>query len=540
MRLPSCLLPIVLVASCGGSDDSPGSSSSDGGAESSTDGASEAALDAAADAPFDGGTDVPTARSAFGIFAAFTREFTPYEQAAGLTHDAYLAWAGEQYEELGAHWTRSNLQLMWDLVEPIPGGAYDWFNVMGTEECFSAAGAAGVHYLAVFHEGGVLDPELRNQLEDPEGYQRFVRDVVERYDGDGVEDAPGGIRITHWQVGNETPQIANLPNGAGDYVAWFTLTAEAVRQADPTARMVLVGSTDSSVVDSLHASVIPALASAGVRFDAVDIHHWGGADEVEIHAAADYRSLLDSHGLEDVELWSMEHGTHVGTVTIPDAQCSPACPAAQVCVQIGPTAKCVPRCASDAQCPPAVPLCDTDSGICNQPAQSLEQQARSLVQRYVVNRDAGVSLILWNNLVAWHEFGGQFGGVYDRMGLVSGGFLEFETAADRGKPRPAWFAYRLLASKTDETRAERLGPVDLPGGYASAYRNRETGVVGWVAWSNGGTISFEQQIAAPSVRVTGFVTNESGIPLREETVPAEDGAFAVAVDANPVWLEPSP
>ncbi len=531
MRL-HCLFSIVLVASCGGSDDSPGSSPSDGGAETSADGAVDAALD--------GGADVPTSRSAFGIFASFTREFGAYEQAAGLSHDAYLAWAGEQHVELGAHWTRSNLQLLWDLVEPTAGGAYDWSNVMGTEECFSAAAAAGVHYLAVFHEGGILDPELRNQLDDPVGYQRFVRDVVERYDGDGVDDASGGIRITHWQVGNETPQIDALPHGAEDYVAWFTLTAEAVRQADPTARMVLVGSTDSSVVDALHASVIPALAGAGVRFHAVDIHHWGGADDVEIRAAADYRSLLDSHGLEDVELWSMEHGTHVGTVTIPDAQCSPACPPAQVCVQIGPAAQCVPRCASDAQCPPAVPLCDTDSGICNQPAQSLEQQARSLVQRYVVNRDGGVSLILWNNLVGWHEFGGRFGGVYDRMGLVSGGFLELETTADRGKPRPAWFAYRLLASKTDETQAERLGPVDVPGGYASAYRNRETGAVGWVAWSNGGTISFGQEIAAPSVRVTGFVTNESGIPLREETVSAEGGAFAVTLDANPVWLEPSP
>ena len=535
MRLYPYVFSLAFVTSCGGSNDAPGPSASDAGADVSA----EAKTDAQADGAPDGGSEIPTTRSAFGIFASFTREFGAYEQAAGLTHDAYLAWAGQQHAELGAHWTRSNLQLLWDLVEPTPGGAYDWSNVMGTEQCFSAAAAADVHYLAVFHEGGILDPELRNQLEDAEGYQRFVRDVVERYDGDGVDDAPGGVRITHWQVGNETPQIAALPQGAEDYVAWFTLTAEAVRQADPTARMVLIGSTDASVVDALHASVIPALAGAGVRFDAVDIHHWGRAEEVEIRAAGEYHSLLDAHGLGDVELWSMENGTHVGAVTIADVQCSPACSSAQVCVQIGPTAQCVPKCGSDVQCPPAVPVCDTDSGICNQAAQSPEQQARSLVRRYVVNRDAGVSLILWNNLVAWHEFGGHFGGVYDRMGLVSGGFLEFETEADRGKPRPAWFAYRLLASKTDETRAERLGPADLPGGYASAYRSRETGVVGWVVWSNGGTISFERETSAPSVLVTGFVTDESGIPLREEMVPGA-GVFVVTVDENPVWLEPSP
>lgn len=483
-----------------------------------------------------GGPDTTdTAASAFGVFAGFTGEFTAYEQAAGLTHEQYLSWAGAQYRELGAYWTRSNLQLMWDLVEPEVGQGYDWFNEMGTEECFGAAASAGVHYLAVFHEGGILDDRLHNPLDRAADYQRFVRDVVERYDGDGQDDAPGGIRITHWQVGNETPRIAALPEAAEVYAAWFELTAGAVRQADPAAKVVLVGSTDSSVVDGLHRQVMPMLAERGVRFDAVDIHHWGTAGNVEIPAAAGYRALFDALGLDGVELWSTEHGTWVGEVTRAAADCGAACAPEQVCVAVAGEPRCVPRCTSDADCPSAAPSCDLDSGICGQPDQSPTEQARSLIQRFVVNRDAGVRRIMWNNLVAWHQFGGNYGGIFDRMGLVSGGFLEFETEADRGRPRPAWFSYRMLASRTDELWAERLGPVETGDNRvcASAYRNRSSGLEGWVIWADEEGVVVDRQVAAGGARVTSLITDAEGVPTRDETAPALDGTVEFRSGSDP-------
>jgi hypothetical protein len=92
----------------------------------------------ASDVPFD---DVTTG-SAFGIFAGFTREFGDYEAAARIDHAEYLDWAGEQYRALGAYWTRSNLQLVWDVVEPIMGGGYEWDHEMGTDEAFGAASVA--------------------------------------------------------------------------------------------------------------------------------------------------------------------------------------------------------------------------------------------------------------------------------------------------------------------------------------------------------------------------------------------------------------
>lgn len=545
-RLVIGYLALGLTVACSGSTGDPTDSSvTDGFVDSGVpDGlVPDGGVVDASDGSMPDGSTPSSEESAFGVFASFAPEFGDYERAAGISHPQYLEWAGAQHMALGAHWTRSNLQLIWDRIEPTIGGGYDWFNALGTEDSFGAASAADVHYLAVFHGGGVLHSDLRDQLEDVEAYQRFVQDVVERYDGDGVDDAPGGIVITHWQVGNETPQLANRADGADVYVEWFTATAEAVLRADARAKMVLVASTDSTSIDSVHADVMPRLIAAGVRFDVVDIHHWGTADDIEMRAVPDYRALLDSLGLGDVELWSTEHGTYVGEITPASPTCTPGCRASEICVQVGPMTRCVPQCTSDDTCPSsAKPLCDISTGRCGAPAQSLEDQARSLVKRYVVNRDLGVRLILWNNLVAWNAFGGNPGGIYDRIGLVSGGFLEFETAADRGQPRPSWFAFQRLAARTDELWAERLGPVTLGGDAAvvSAYRNRETGTVGWVAWARSDSATIERDVVGAGVRVTSFITDGAGTPNRDETVTASGGSASVVLDTDPVWIEPLP
>jgi hypothetical protein len=487
-----------------------------------------------------------TALSAFGIFAGFTREFATFEHAIGFDHSEYLAWAGEQYGELGAYWTRSNLQLMWDLVEPTLGGGYDWSNQMGTDEAFGAAWSAGVHYLAVFHEGGLIDGGLRDQLAHKEQYEQFVEAAVERYDGDGVEDAPSGTRITHWQVGNETMKIEQQPNGVDDYVEWFTSTAQAVRRADPGAKMVLIASTDSSTVIDFHTQVITRLVEEGVRFDAVDIHHWGRAEQVEIQAAAGYRDLFESLGVPEVEIWSTEHGTYVGQIVPVLVECDPPCGSQEVCAPFPGESRCVARCTSDQDCPARAPSCHLDSGRCTDPVQTEADQARSLVERYVVNRDLGVRRIMWNNLVGWHEFGGHYGGIFDRIGLVSGGFLEMETEADCGRPRASWHAYKKLAEKTDELVAERLGPVVLSDDnlYVSAYWNRSSGVTGWVGWAwqeptEPSVVELEVEGAASGVRVVSFIVDEQGVPTRDETVEAIGGLVTVEIGVEPVWIEPT-
>jgi hypothetical protein len=496
--------------------------------------------------PSDAGPTGPdTQQSAFGLFAPFTPEFRDYERAAGLSHPEYLQWVGDECNALGAHWTRSNLQLLWDLAEPQLGDGYNWDNAMATQPTFAAAARAGVHYLGVFHAGGLgrtrdgaVPP--RNPLDDPAAYQAFVTAAVERYDGDGIDDAPQGGPIRHWQVGNESPGFTQREGGIDDYLAWYTLTAEAVHRADPTAEMVLIGSVNAEAMDPLHAVIIPQLAAAEIPLAAVDLHHWGRAEQVSMRAVPEYRRLLAAHGLEHVELWSGEHGTYVGQITSPPATCTPACRESQVCAPIGPNPRCVNPCQADTDCPQQAPACVLSTGLCGPPAQSEQDQARSLIKRYVINRDLGVTRILWNNLVAWHCFGGTCGGQFDRMGLVSGGFLDHETPADLGRRRLAWYSYRDLAAKTDAMHAERLGPIEgLPDGvYVSAYRSHHDGTAGFVAWADAPT-TIELPLPTAQAQVVSLISDADGAPLHDALVDVVDGRLSVALHVDPVWIEPA-
>lgn len=81
---------------------------------------------------------------------------------------------------------------------------------------------------------------------DPETWSRFVRNVVERYDGDGVDDMPGLRRtVPYWQAANEFMGVNNTSGGwAGsneDLLAYVNLAHDAVKAADPDAIFVLGG-----------------------------------------------------------------------------------------------------------------------------------------------------------------------------------------------------------------------------------------------------------------------------------------------------------
>ncbi len=196
----------------------------------------------------------PPTGGTFGVFAAFAPEFAPFWTSLGLDYPGYQEWAGARMEDLGAAWTRSNLQLVWDLVEPVPGAGFDWTASFEGDAVFAAAARHGVRYLAVFHEGApTYGPPLRDPLDYLAAYERFVEAAVERYDGDGSGDAPDGFAVRWWQIGNETGGWTASGRTAEDYVRWFEATAAAIRRPDPEARLVLIASTNGDRVDPLHA-----------------------------------------------------------------------------------------------------------------------------------------------------------------------------------------------------------------------------------------------------------------------------------------------
>lgn len=200
----------------------------------------------------------PTVADLFGINEAvavpekFLRNgsLTPDEIRRHLESDAATA------RQLGARHVRANTAnypfLSWYEVRRHPEA------VTRADEYVAIAQGAGLELLLM------LGPWPGNQTanyteryvpEDLADYAAYVRETVERYDGDGVGDAPGLLRpVRYWEVDNE-PDLHNSrpPRDArrkvdpatfetpAEYARVLVVTADAIRQADPAARVLNAG-----------------------------------------------------------------------------------------------------------------------------------------------------------------------------------------------------------------------------------------------------------------------------------------------------------
>lgn len=430
--------------------------------------------------------------SPFGIFGAYAIEYPSFQRRMGFSNQAYWDWVDGHFEKLGAHWTRSNLQLIWDIVEPVIGNGYVWNNQMQSDSVVRRVSSSPtrVHWVGVFHEGGGMRsdrPALRLPMSYPSEYARFVRDAVERYDGDGKDDLPGAS-VKYWQVGNEYPFLERAGRTMADYLAWARLTSSAIKEADPDARVMLIAATQGLRVEPWLETAIRELAPSRV-IDAIDIHHWGKARDWQMTALPSARALLDALGRQDAQIFSCEHGTWAG---------NPA----------------------------------------GEPVQTEEEQAVSLVKRYVFNLASGLDKLFWNNLMEWDQFGGNPGSIFNSMGLVSDGQYSGDAPDRFNQPRLAYWSYYLLSQHLgNDIRLGKRVDAGSPDIFVFRYPGGGGRGLRFVAWSEKGQ-------AVVKIREPGF----SGVAFKLVQAGPEpagrfgvragvDGVFEMAVDGVPVLVE---
>ena len=121
------------------------------------------------------------------------------------------------------------------------------------------------------------------RVDDEPSWFAWVGSMVERYDGDGVDDMPGLLRaIRHWEVDNE-PDLKNslAPRGADldptnfctveEYLHVLRLTSQAIRQADPSAK-ILNGGIYRPHRPHGQRYLEDIMAGAGDSIDIVSVH----------------------------------------------------------------------------------------------------------------------------------------------------------------------------------------------------------------------------------------------------------------------------
>jgi len=148
------------------------------------------------------------------------------------TVGAVSAWA--KYDRLVAEANAAGVELIWRLERPP-----SWARERAANSPYFRAGLA--------RDGNSTGPP-----DDFADYAAFVRAVVERYDGDGLDDAPGSPVVRYFQLWNE-PNLKNEWNWETprpeDFVELLRAGATAARAANPAAVILFPGLAPTDGLD---------------------------------------------------------------------------------------------------------------------------------------------------------------------------------------------------------------------------------------------------------------------------------------------------
>ena len=213
---------------------------------------------------------------------------------------------------------------VWNTVEPTPG-RYDWSNVDSQVRSWQRQRVAILATIWPFagwdqqacHANqppapGIVFRGMPNRLYAPcdqQAYTAWLKALVDRYNGDGVNDMPGlQYPIRHWEVANE-PELQGPPQsdmtffqeGPDVYLKLLQLSYGTIKATDPNAVVLPAG--QAGMLQHHTDYWAPVLRGALGLLDLGNIHSIGGS---EVFYGPQYRSWLDQLGFTSLPFWITE------------------------------------------------------------------------------------------------------------------------------------------------------------------------------------------------------------------------------------------
>lgn len=236
-------------------------------------------------------------------------------------------------EAAGVAWWRTFL--FWDEIEPVrtepPTYDFSAYDVL-----FSNARGLGLEIVAEIQGNPRWAAAMPGgPVDDLEALAEFMAAAVERYDGDGLRDAPGRPIIRHWEMYNEpdnrSASLASQGRGWGfwgdqgaAYARMLQRVTPVIKLADPHAVVVFGGvawenvSSEENPFDMGFTDDVLG-AGGGRFFDVFNFHYyppfaaaWARPGLVDVAGkVAAARELLAAHG-EEKPIFVTEAGTWSG------------------------------------------------------------------------------------------------------------------------------------------------------------------------------------------------------------------------------------
>lgn len=237
----------------------------------------------------------------------------------------YLVKGRNDWNPIGVMWERGLPGMAnWQQIEPIKG-QYNWSKIDGYIKGAQEKNIQTLMIITPFtdwdqetcnmhlewqsHEGG---KEPRDGLSvahrqgkpcDMEAYKEFLRKLIERYDGDGINDMLDlKYSVTHWEIGNEPDVGQDFFQGSDeDYFEILKTSYLTIKETDPNAK-VLIAAIGTPGSDTLPNS----------GFDVNKLYELGAADYFDImntHSFGNHkavREFLEEYGAGDKPTWVTE------------------------------------------------------------------------------------------------------------------------------------------------------------------------------------------------------------------------------------------
>ena len=356
-------------------------------------------------------------------------------------------------DDLGIRWIRLSgpSGVVWDADEP-EKGKYNWSRIDNCVSLFHKHNVNTVVTVLCFNKWdqgigtlkvpGIPVTKLPKHLME---YQSFLKRVVERFGGDGIDDAPGSPVIRYWQIENEPDGIGwrDTPN---NFAKLVKISYKVIKETNPNAKVVLAGIATPDGFYRFYVPMLEALAKMKESpeervFDVVDIH-WSleaGGDYRAVKGhnmktlVSDIRNKLDSLGYKNIPIWITEMSTYCGK--------------------------------------PSNPL----PGVFLKEKSEVDHAAE-LVKSYVYPLSLGVKKIFWTyGLVDRHNLGGQgVNNYFDTVGLIHNPLNE-----GKSHKKLAYYSYKLMVDKL--TGSSNIIPLNLGEGIY-AYKFLKDGKSVCVLW----------------------------------------------------------
>lgn len=235
--------------------------------------------------------------------------------------------------EIGGGWVRPHPgPFAWQWIEPVKGE----FDFRRTDRWVRAAQDSNIAILATVWPYADWDQEKRNgsRCEVPaadefypkrtgdgipasrcapystDDYKNFLTKLVERYDGDGVDDMPGlTLPVKYWEILNEPamrePHLTFYKGTAHEYVELLKASREAVMSASSGCRVVQGGAAGTMPEMLDFWGEVFELGGGGY-FDIANIHYINYGDLSTLNVRK-FRELMSAKGVNK-PIWVTEAG----------------------------------------------------------------------------------------------------------------------------------------------------------------------------------------------------------------------------------------